>query len=131
MRASIIISVLALVLTTQCFANEKRILQKDITRELAGMWLTRGKMTFLGHQCNLTLVPKFSFWNLYYDGTFTCPQWTDIEGNSKRRCKIDAVLKAMEQFLRKGIAKGLFKYREATDWLNDMRNKSRLLPVYR
>ncbi|XP_042869045.1 anti-lipopolysaccharide factor-like isoform X8 [Penaeus japonicus] len=122
MRASTIISVLALVLTTQCFANEKRILQKEIT----GV-----EMTFLGHQCNLTLVLKFSFWNLYYDGTFTCPQWTDIEGKSKRRCKIDAVLKAMEQFLRKGIAKGLFKYREATDWLNDMRNKSRLLPVYR
>nr|ASR74830.1 antilipopolysaccharide factor H1 [Penaeus japonicus] len=122
MRASIIISVLALVLTTQCFANEKRILQKDITRELAGMWLTRGEMTFLGHQCNLTLVPKFSFWNLYYDGTFTCPQWTDIEGKSEKRCKLTATMAAMEQFLRKGIAKGLFKYREATDWLNDKRN---------
>ncbi|XP_042869042.1 anti-lipopolysaccharide factor-like isoform X6 [Penaeus japonicus] len=122
MRASIIISVLALVLTTQCFANEKRIIQNDITRELAGMWLTRVEMTFLGHQCNLTLVLKFSFWNLYYDGTFTCPQWTDIEGKSDKRCELTATMAAMEQFLSKGIAKGLFKYREAADWLNDIRN---------
>ncbi|XP_042869047.1 anti-lipopolysaccharide factor-like isoform X10 [Penaeus japonicus] len=106
MRASTIISVLALVLTTQCFANEKRILQKEIT----GL-----QMTFFGHQCNLTLVIKFSFWNLYYYGTFTCPQWTDIEGKSEERFKLTATMAAMEQFLKKGIAKGLFKFRETTD----------------
>ncbi|XP_047473388.1 anti-lipopolysaccharide factor-like [Penaeus chinensis] len=118
MRSSAIISVLVLVLTPQCLANnERRELIFYLSRELLGQWLTTGA-NFLTHPCTLVVKPKLTNWMMNYEGIFSCPGWSDIEGKSITRCEMSTAERAVQNFLALGIDQHLFRRVDARIWLS-------------
>ncbi|XP_037781888.1 anti-lipopolysaccharide factor-like [Penaeus monodon] len=116
MRSSAIMTVLVLVLTTQCLANKRLELIFYVSQELLGQWLTTGA-NFLTHPCNFVIKPKFTNWRLYYEGIFSCSEWPGIEGTAVTRCKLSTAERAVQSFLQQGIDKRLFRSVDARNWL--------------
>ncbi|XP_047495423.1 anti-lipopolysaccharide factor-like [Penaeus chinensis] len=121
MKPSVIITMLVLVLATQCIANKKQQLLNQVSRELLGQWMTKG-INFMGYSCDLQVQPRFSFWTLFYECSFSCTEWTDIIGEATSRCKLGAAKNAVWNFVDTAIQYNLIRQIDASKWYEEQKN---------
>ncbi|XP_063584624.1 anti-lipopolysaccharide factor-like [Penaeus indicus] len=121
MKPSVIIAMLVLVLAPQCIAKKKQQLVIQVARELLGQWMTRG-INFMGHPCELQVVPRFTFWMLFYQCSFSCADWTDIIGEAESRCRLGSAEEAVRDFINKAFRYNLIRQIDATKWYEEQKN---------
>ncbi|XP_045616631.2 anti-lipopolysaccharide factor [Procambarus clarkii] len=119
MHQSVLVCVLVVAALTAPFLPRCQA-QLDILAPLLGDQVKglfrQGEAVLLDHYCNYSVKPKFRKWELYFDGSFWCPGWTNIKGEALTRSQSSVVNKATEDFIKKAQAKGLISDEEAKSW---------------
>ncbi|KAF2356687.1 Anti-lipopolysaccharide factor/Scygonadin [Trinorchestia longiramus] len=87
-----------------------------LVSKISTLW-DSGEHEFLGSTCDFTTRPTIYSWELYYLGRFWCPEIGNVVGKSKTRSRSSVLNKAIEDFLRKAIDKGLVTEEQAATWL--------------
>ncbi|XP_068205582.1 anti-lipopolysaccharide factor-like [Palaemon carinicauda] len=92
-------------------------LVEAVTKKLVGLWRT-GDIVLMDRVCSYQVKPTIRKFELYFKGTFWCPGWTPIRGQSLTRSNSNAVNDAVRDFVQQAMAKGVITEEAAREWLS-------------